>query len=566
MKHYIKNIEISPRNIFDIGITCDFEAKIDQNKLTTDTLILANEAKSIVMNHLSEVGVFEGLPYEIKLSNNVKLDCYIDFTDGFKVKDTEIECKIKQRNGHDNFFDNAAGLTFEYLYSSEGGNIGSLYSRQVAYLVIPTDAVAQGLTCSLAIFTISMTIADQSRQLAMGIKDFTIIAIGVGFSRALVEATINVAIQLVFLSILLIQASRLIATLINLNVPTIKYFNCQSVLQLINQGCEYLGYTFDSTILNSPEYKNLSIIPVPLNNTDKKWYTLSQNNVNEPVQSFYPSASDTTATLGSLIDSMELMFNAKTRVINKVVTMERWDYWQSKSQNSITSSLVLQDSAKNEYSYDFSKLFKRYLISYQSDFSDYNTIDSFDNNNAEFSLERTNIEYEDLNLIKGLTNVNLPFASMTTKKSITWLEKEFIKLYKLIKKISKNSPNPDKNRIGLMIITNPYFTTSKLFIHDDSGNMPLPDTTIQLKPAYLWQNYHYINNPNTYQYLIKENVKIPMSSKLFKQLLNLNYIEIDNQPCEIMKLEYYDEKAYAIISYKTPNVNFKNNIELKKVF
>ena len=122
--------------------------------------------------------------------------------------------------------------------------------------------------------------------------------------------------------------------------------------------------------------------------------------MNEPVQSFFPSASDTTATLGALINSMELMFNAKTRVINNVVTLERWDYWQSKSQNSITSSLVLQDSAKNEYTYDFSKLFKRYLISYQSDFSDYNTIDSFDNNNAEFSLERTNIEYEDLNLIK----------------------------------------------------------------------------------------------------------------------------------------------------------------------
>ena len=40
MKHFIKDVEIAPENILGIGISCDFNAGADQNKVTTDSLIL----------------------------------------------------------------------------------------------------------------------------------------------------------------------------------------------------------------------------------------------------------------------------------------------------------------------------------------------------------------------------------------------------------------------------------------------------------------------------------------------------------------------------------------------
>ena len=38
MRHFINNQEITPRNLFDIGVKVDFEAKSDEVQVTTDSL------------------------------------------------------------------------------------------------------------------------------------------------------------------------------------------------------------------------------------------------------------------------------------------------------------------------------------------------------------------------------------------------------------------------------------------------------------------------------------------------------------------------------------------------
>jgi len=175
MKHFINGTEISPRNIFDIGISCDFTAQIDQNKITVDTIILAREGKKLVENHTNTVGYFEGLPYQIEYAPSKFLEYYIDFTQGYKVKDNEVEVNIYQRYGHDNFFDQSAALTFEYLntkYTFPGFKVG--------YNVNAKDAKGRSLVLSLALFSISMGIAQQVKELSDTAKEFaSIIAYGI---------------------------------------------------------------------------------------------------------------------------------------------------------------------------------------------------------------------------------------------------------------------------------------------------------------------------------------------------------------------------------------------------
>ena len=57
-----------------------------------------------------------------------------------------------------------------------------------------------------------------------------------------------------------------------------------------------------------------------------------------------------------------------------------------------------------------------------------------------------------------------------------------------------------------------------------------------------------------------------MNSDNFLALLNYNYANIDGVDCEITKLEYFDAKGFALVSYKQPNTIFKNNINILKVF
>lgn len=561
MKHFINNTEITPRNIFDIGIVCDFSARIDQNKLTTDSIVLPNEGLQEVMNHLQNVGLFEGLPYDIQFAGNNFLNCYIDFTDSFQIKDKDVEVKIKKRNSHDNFFDNAEGLTFDYLNTQI-----TLIQKQVGYQILPADAVGQALTCSITLFSMGITIGQQVKEIAETTKEFIAIVGYLPFASQgkAIEAGIRLVIQIAFIAVLVFQAVKLIQRMIELTLPKVRYFNVCTILELMQKGCSHLGYTFKSSFLEG-KYNNLALLPIPRNKDKKKWYEVFENDLNQSFQNGFPSAGDTTPTLGTLISAIETMFNAKTRVINGVVQIERWDFWLDKSTSVINSSLVLQSEAQNSYSYDFSRLFKRYLIQYSTDYSDLNTIDRFDYGNSEYSLERTNIVNKDLNLIKGLTDINIPFAMTTTKQKFTWLEKLFTQTFKLIDQLASSNLSGKNSKLGNIQLSQQYFSVTKIFIHDGNKKVSSSSDSL-LNPATLWNDFHQINNPSTFQWIIKENVKIPMNSENFIALLNDNYAIIDGVECEITKLEYFDAKGFAVVSYKQPNTIFKNNCNVLKVF
>jgi hypothetical protein len=561
MKHLINNVEITPRNLFDIGIVCDFSARIDQNKLSTDTIILPNEGLELVLDHLQNVGLFEGLPYDIQFAGNNLLNCYVDFTDSFQVKNKDVEVKIKKRNAHDNFFDNAEGLTFDYLNTQI-----TIVQKKVGYQILPADATGQALTCSITLFSLGITIGQQAKEIAETAKEFIAIVGYLPFASQgkAIEAGIRLVIQIIFIAVLILQAIKLIQKMVELVFPKVRFFNVCTVLELMQKGCQHLGYTFKSSILEG-EYKNLVLLPIPQNKANKKWFDVFQNDLNQAFQNGFPSASDSTGTLGTLCSAMESMFNAKVRVINGIVQLERWDFWLDTATSQINSSLVLQSEAQNSYSYDFSRMFKRYLIQYATDYSDTNTIDRFEYSNAEYSLERVNAVNADLNLIKGLTDINIPYSMATSKIKFTWLELLFKKTFQLIDVLAGTNLSTTNSKLGYIQLSEQYFSSTKIFIHDGFEKMSSTSDTL-LAPTNLWNKFHYINNPFEYQWIIKENVKIPMNSDNFMELLNNNYAIIDGIQCEITRLEYFDQKGFAIVSYKQPNTIFKNNINILKVF
>ena len=441
-----------------------------------------------------------------------------------------------------------------------------LIQKRVGYQVLPNDATGQALTCSITLFSIGVSIGQQVKEIAETAKEFASAISYAPFAvqGKLVEAGIKLVIQIAFVAVLVYQALKLIQRMVELILPKVRYFNVCTFLDLLQKGCQQLGYGFKSSILEG-DYKNMVLLPVPRNKERNKWYEVFQNDLDQSFQNGFPSATDSTPTLGTLISAVESMFNAKTRVVNGLVQIERWDFWLDKSTSNINSSLVLQSEAQNSYSYDFSRLFKRYLIQYSTDYSDLNTIDRFEIGNSEYSLERTNIVNQDLNLIKGLTDINIPFALATSKNKFTWLEKLFSETFKFIDKLASSNLSGKKSKLGYIQLSQQYFSNTKVLIHDGSEKMD-GNNDLLLNPSTLWNNFHYINNPFIYQWIIKENVKIPMNSEIFLELLNNNYAIIDGLECEITRLEYFDQKGFAMVSYKTPNTLFKNNINVIKVF
>jgi len=561
MKHFIANKEITPINTFDIGINVNFEGTVDQNKLTTDTIKVNREAYTLIQNHLLVKSFLEGLDYKVEFAPSKELNFAIDFTNSFRDFGNECEFNLRAIKSHDHFFDDAQGLSFELVNTKIKFN-----GFQVGYQVIPKDAVAQSLVTSVSLFMISMALADKARELSKTIKEFSSAIAYAPFAiqGKLAEAAIQLLIEITFTAILLFQAIQLIKRLFNLIFPQVRYFNACTVKELLEKSCSYLGYTFKSTIFDN-NYNNIAILPIPQNTTSQKWYEIFQNDISLKYNKCYPSASDVTPTLGTLLNQMQIMFNADIRVVDKEVHLERWDYWQNSNKLSLKQPMNVQELRKNVFTFDTSKLFKRYYIHYSTDYSDQTTLDNFENTNAEYSQDLISGATNEFNLIKGMTDVNIPFARAKAKTYQSWLEKEFVKLFKLVDKLAGTNYAYKKEKKGYIVITEQFFSTTKIFMWDGVEKVSQTNE-YKLHASNIWNNFHVINSLENNQYIIYENVKIPMTGSEFLDIYRNNYVNIEGTICKIITLQYFDKKNFAIISFKMPKNLIKNSSKLTKLY
>jgi len=558
MKHFINGTEVTPRNLEDIGISVDFSKDVQQESINIDNVIIPMVGRDIIMNHLNTIGISEGIPYEISFGTK-KLPYYIDLVESLKIRTNEVEVKIKQRYAHDNFIENAESLTFDFLNSKK-----KITVYDAKYRIIQQEPLFKAIVVTTTIYATARTIQDQIREVSKTTKEFTSTITFAPFAvqGKAFEAGLQLVIQIAYLVILVIQIKKLAQELKELIFPKTRLYKACKVIDLMKAGCEHLGYTFKSSILEK-EYKNLAIVSTPQNKGKKGILDYLESDLNFAFNTGYPTISDSTPTLGSLIKAMQTMFNAKIKVRNKVVEFERWDYWLSQSQGSLNLGLPLQDDAVDEFEIDTERIYKRYLIQYQTDFSDMTTLDNYPNTASEYSAERKTIINPDLNLLKGLTNANIPFAKAKRKTLVNWLEKKYLEMFKKIDSTFGTNYANTKSPLGIMEVTSQYFSVSKLILVDNSGKL-FDDEKIS--PTYLWNKFHVINDPNLYTWIIRRKVPTAMTEEEFLKLLDNNYAPINGKVSEIISVEYLPMQNKALIDYKQ-NVNFyKQNVTIQKIY
>ena len=273
---------------------------------------------------------------------------------------------------------------------------------------------------------------------------------------------------------------------------------------------------------------------------------------------------DTTPSVLKFIRGLEVMFNARTIVRGNEVRLERRDWLQEQTSLQILPAITLQTERQDSYTYNTEDVWKRYYIHYQTDFSDIHTVDgvTYDNHNTELSTEPSfPITNPDLVTIKGLNEVSIPFALGARKSELNWLEKIAKEMFALVDTFtsfiggSSNFEQQILDRKDALMISQQYFSTTKM-LYGKTGEIK-PNELIQdenyfdeISATALWNKYHYINQIQIYDFIIRENIRIRISSEDFVSLLNNNYAFINGQVCEILKLEWLDEKSYASLTYK----------------
>ena len=149
----IKGIDFRPLNADTIGFKLNFldEQGNTVNELNTDSIILANKAKEVVLNHISTLGVFEGIPVTVTI-DGVTLDMYVDLTENPKISgegDGTIEVTIKKRKSWKQFKENADALSFESINKTH-----PIVTTKADYIIVPDNQGAMFISASIGVFVL----------------------------------------------------------------------------------------------------------------------------------------------------------------------------------------------------------------------------------------------------------------------------------------------------------------------------------------------------------------------------------------------------------------------------
>lgn len=536
-------------NFEGIGFRINFEESYSELELNVDSLILVNESKYQIDNWITNNGVRKGIPVTIKYGT-LNLDYYVDLTKDPLFKEETVEVKIFKRKGKDSFTQQAQAHTFD-LFRAKGIVYDTI---DIPYLIVQDNQLSTGLTLSLALFSMSQALAQAIRDTAYLVAEASA-AVG-GLSPAMaISAIAKAVIQATYTVTLFFAVYKLSEDLFQLLFPKIRYFKGVKAKELIEKSCVALGYTFNSTLLNSLD--GLTFLPVPLIKNKKSWFSFLQNELNQSFTKGYPTAQDTIPTLQRAIDEIELMFNAKTRVINGRVEIEVKNYWQNLTSLQTTPALNFQQDREEGYTLNTSEGWIRYYIHYLTDYSDLHILDNFAPNDAEYGTKNISTTDADLDLILGLEDKAIGLSLGHRKSEYNWIEKLAIELLQAVDALAgTNTANLIENRIGVLQISQQFYANTKV-LYLDSNNRQPENYLDYISAPKLWANYHSLNQPQINGFEIHENAPLIMGFDEFSQLLNQNYIEIDGANCEISSLDYIPYARLGTLKYRKPN-NYDN--------
>ena len=503
-------------------------------------------------------------------------------------------------------------LLIEELSPNEIGYINPIELSEVYYntLDVPDVSALMGLTLTtfgLVQETITTVTAGTDAVNAF-IGNYPLVLEGLG----------QMIVNSIQVTLLTIQTRILIDQITEALVPFPRKHKALKVKLGFERGCAYLGYDFSSTILDSPEYKNLCVIP-------KKTTQGVDTDVNKLLNKQEATSQE---TFGDWIRDLSEVFNAKITIIGNTVHWERWDYFKEQGTYEIPNVLK-EFSGTNADEVDFN-----FVIGFKTDSADLQTFQQYDNSIYSHtvtplitSLAQTgtsvtpysNAITKNRLLMSGTSDKQFAFGVVGRRNDcasslelalevlntfvggITELYTQLFNKWDIIGGLiagpigatiasymyemlsENNQPQPSftelKCRKGFMLLATDYIGVKRLCILDEGNvsnaetgeNLISFDNSKHLNAKYLWDNFHYIDSPaplfNTTgnQWTTYKGIEVPFTCEDFAEIKQQghNYINFKGDPAKIDSLKFNPFNCTAIMDIRvqqqwTCNLSYKN--------
>jgi len=406
----------------------------------------------------------------------------------------------------------------------------------------------------------------ETYEIAKRIADITtqtiaLIATG-GFTSAIAGPLFSAAeilLLLGYLALVIIALIDLVEKLFTLLFPFVYYHKAIRLSTLFQRGCEFLGYTFSSTIMTGLAN---DLVYMPTKDVPGAFVGKANNET-----ALYPG------TFGDYLREMEEYFNAKTKLINGVVYFENENYYNN------PSGFIIPDVCNEFYTTNASEAVSNYFLSYRNDNTDLWSYNNISGINYQVTMRPKVINDKKAVLLKGLSRTDFNYSLSYVKTTTSDLEAIMIDVYNFLAGIinaianigggSNPLPTIPKSASKYCLILDTHFTGSPrmLLLKDTSGKVR-DDFAANFGAEQMWKKYHYTKsfvpqagNTKGNQWIRYDLDKIDMCCEDFLLLLNNNYATYRGQSARIRSLKYSPFQNSASISFEINQTYTTNLVE-----
>lgn len=548
IRYFLNGVECNPSNKNEVDYVFDFgNRRIRELELSVDSLRFVNEDMEFIQNWRTTFGDFVGMPLSIQYSNGLTVPYYLDFSDpSFEKTERSISCKIVRYRGIDNFFDNAEGLSFNSMTWSSSD------FREVDYVVVPNGLLGQLISLFIATFALAQELGKSVQEIAEGIADLTNATVPVGIPPApnfgaIIVASIKLLARIAYTLFILVALIKLIIDIINIIFQKIRQFKCATLKKLVEKGCQHLGFTLQSSLLDS--IPNVAIIPVPLRQKNPTLFAEIFTPNTLAYTNGYPSVKDDFDNLLGAINLVETMFNAKTKVVGNSVVIENEMYFEQNPSENILLSKNIQDEINNVNGINSSEQYKRIVASYATDPVDTNTYDDTLGTVYENSSEIINSPGVNYELIRGSLVLNIPLSRGSNKGYLNFVEKACKALAQAIDLFTGGNTTATINdRMNVMQLSEQYFSRTKIV--DLNGTKLSTNQNASLSCKALIEGYYYPKFITNNQKDTFPSMDIAMNENELFNILDNNFVNLENgKAAEITRVSWSNKRQVATLDY-----------------
>ena len=558
-------------------IVATFDYENNQASISTSEIVFVNEAAVFLRDYIAggitgvTPGIFEGPTLTVDIQDPglpapTQYDFVIDTADeSFEIIDpTRVKARLKKIQGVQPFQDRANGTTFLLLLDK-----GAIQPSDFASIPYLTEREPNGIDVALLTTTtilLAIQLANEVRVLSTNIANIVASAGGgaTGLGAAAIQAIAIAIIQTIYVALLTYQLVILVKDMIALLISPVKFHKGMHVKTMIEKGCNYLGYQYNTDIA---VLEDLYYLPaksdIDLDGLIEQ--ILANFQVNQPGVGI-PAERDTIYTLGDLMTMCNRdLFNARTAIKNNIVEHHALNsnWWQQ------LSSYQMPDTLRESVKYNASELTSNKLIKFQVDVNDFHTVQNYKGTAFEVITEQNSANDVKNLLFKGLEVSEIGAALGNRKDKLNLVEKTLKGLADMADSVvaffggDSGLAQLILNRIGMLVMERDMLHVGKLMRLNAQFKLSANHRD-NFGARFLWNNYHneksFVLNNFGNQYQVFDGERIIFGYTQFLQLVNNNYLTTTNGDSgKITKFVWNIEEDTAIADFRVKKI-FTTNL------